>query len=280
MRFILWLTLGLILGPSWLGIEKTPLLQTVIQSAGGLFLFLAGFELRFSHLKEDKIFYRMGFIGSFVIPVVIGYFAFERNLFMAFAMGISALPVAIQILKEKGLYKTLLAERALTLASLCDILPWLALIFILPAKDISSWLTGHWVVLCFFLGIIAGRFTPKEFPSWFQGFQTWILSPIFFIGLGWGVDLLRYFEMTTFLKVLTFAVLTKFLGSYVFFRISGQRHFFSWNLAWLLNARGAMEIIAAQFAFEAGLISAPQFSALVLLGVVTSLMAIPLVRTR
>lgn len=280
MRFILWLTTGLLLGPLLLGLEKTPLIQTVIQSAGGLFLFLAGFELKFSHLREDKVFYRLGFIGSFIIPVVIGFFAFERNLFMAFAMGISALPVAIQILKEKGLYKTLLAERTLTLASLCDILPWMALVFILPAKDISSWLIGHWVVLCFFLGLIAGRFTSKDFPSWFHHFQTWILSPIFFIGLGWSVDLLRHFEMGVFLKVLTFAVFTKFIGSYLFFRISGQRHFFSWNLAWLLNARGAMEIIAAQFAFEAQLISAAQFSALVLLGVVTSLMAIPLVRTR
>lgn len=280
MRFILWLTIGLLLGPSFLGFEKTPFLQTVSQSAGGLFLFLAGFELRFSHLKEDKVFYRLGFIGSFIIPVVVGYFAFEKNLFMAFAMGISALPVAIQILKEKGLYKTLLSERALTLASLCDLLPWLALIFILPAKDISSWLIGHWVVLCFFFGIVAGRFAPKEFPSWFQQIQTWILSPIFFIGLGWGVDLLAHFEMAVFLKVLTFAVLTKFIGSYLLFRISGQRHFFSWNLAWLLNARGAMEIIAAQFAYEAKLISSAQFSALVLLGIVTSLMAIPLVRTR
>ncbi len=50
------------------------------------------------------------------------------------------------------------------------------------------------------------------------------------------------------------------------------------NLSALLNARGAMEVLAASYAFRGGLIQGDVFTGLVLIGVVTALMAVPLVK--
>lgn len=98
------------------------------------------------------------------------------------------------------------------------------------------------------------------------------------MGLGWKVDLASLFDLETFAKVFFVAVIAKSLGTYAFSRWASGSHKESWNLAALLNARGAMEILAAHFAFEAGLIDGALFSALILLGVVTAAMAVPLVK--
>ncbi|KYG65931.1 hypothetical protein AZI86_02345 [Bdellovibrio bacteriovorus] len=278
MKFILWLIFGLLLGPSVLAIKSPEWFNGASQAAGGIFLFLAGWEMRFLNLYPDRKFYLLAFVGSFVVPAVTGWVVFQ-NFFMAMAMGISALPITIQLLKEKGLYATSLARRSITLASLCDIGAWLALVWLLPAESVGAWVLSHWIVLAFFVGLLLGRII--EWPtqkSFLIHAQTWILAPLFFLGLGWKIDLWRLFDLKSFLTVFILAVATKSVGSYVFSRWAGANHKDSWNLAAILNARGAMEILAANFAYDAGLISGPLFSALVLLGILTAVMAVPLVR--
>lgn len=277
MKFILWLVLGLALGPSLLAVEAPSWYGMLSQVAGGIFLFLAGWEMRFLNLNSDRRFYFLVFLGTFLVPAAAGWFFFE-NFFMAMALGISALPVAIQILKEKGLYATLFSRRAVTLASLCDLGAWVALLWLLPSSSIVTWVVSHWVVLAFFVGLGVGRFYEWPSRTSLLKFQTWILAPLFFVGLGWKIDLWRLFDLKVFLEVFVIAVVTKSVGSYIFARWAGASHKESWNLAAILNARGAMEILAAHFAYQAGLISGPFFSALVLLGIFSSVMAVPLVR--
>lgn len=277
MKFILWLVTGLMLGPSLFSLHTPGWFHLISQCAGGLFLFFAGWEMRFLNLKTDRHYYLLLFLGCFIIPVTMGWFFFA-NLFMAMAIGISALPVAIQILKEKGLYNSDLSRRAITLASLCDLGAWIALAWLLPSSSVSAWILSHWIVMAFFVGLILGRFYAWPSKASLALLQAWVLAPLFFIGLGWKIDLVNLFEVKVFFEVLVLAVTTKSLGSYFFSRWAGASPKESWNLAAILNARGAMEILAANFAFQGGIITGGEFSALVLLGILTSMMAIPLVR--
>lgn len=277
MKFILWLVVGLALGPSLLKLEPPAWFGMLSQIAGGVFLFLAGWEMRFLNLASDRKFYFLVFLGAFLVPAIAGGFFFE-NFFMAMALGISALPVAIQILKEKGLYATLFSRRAVTLASLCDLGAWIALLWLLPSSSLTTWVLSHWVVLAFFVGLGVGRLYEWTSHVSLVKIQSWFLAPLFFVGLGWKIDLWHLFDLKVFLEVFFIAVISKSLGSYIFARWAGGSHKESWNLAAILNARGAMEILAAHFAFQAGLISGSFFSALVLLGIFSSVMAVPLVR--
>lgn len=278
MKFVGWLVLGIILGPSLFNVVQPSWFSSISQIAGGIFLFFAGWEMRFLNLRKDARFYSLVFVGCFLVPCIFGYVLLGQKIFLALAMGISALPVAIQLLKEKGLYDTHLAKRTITLASLCDICPWLFLIFLLPKHDVKSWIVSHWIVLAFFVGLGVGRLRTLQMTPIILNIQMWVLAPFFFVGLGWKVDIVELFSFPVFISLLLVAIVTKTAGTYVFSRWAGEGHQASMDLAVLLNARGAMEVLAAHFAYRAGLIDGASFAGLVLVGIVTSLMAVPLVR--
>lgn len=255
--------------------------------AGGLFMFFAGLELRFLSLQADAKFLSVGFLGAFCVPFFIGYVAFNQNVFLALALSISAIPVAIQILKEKNRFDTSFGRRSITIASLCDIAAWLAMAFLFPSKDLLSWILKHWVVAAFFVGLFVIQLLgsrPGAAPvigsfhhPVIQQIQTWVLAPLLFIGLGWQVDLSTSFSVGLTLKVLIVAIAAKGLGTFIAMRVMRVKVREAFEYSALLNARGAMEIFAASLAFRAGLISESLMAALVILGIVTSLIAVPLV---
>jgi Kef-type K+ transport system membrane component KefB len=278
MKLILWLTIGLVLGPSYLSLPLPAYVASIINVAGALFLFFAGWELRFLDLRKDAVFYGKSFLGCFVFPLIVGFLVYAHNAFLAIAIAISALPVAIQILKEKNLFNTTMGKRVVTLASLCDVCAWGLMIFVFPAENLQAWVLSHWVILAFFVGLIVGLIKPIPAISKIENLQMWVLAPAFFVGLGWKVDIVKSFSLSVFVSLFLVFIATKFVGSYWSLRWAGEDRRQSLNIASLLNARGAMEIVAAHFALQAGLIEGSVFSALVLIGLVTSLMAIPIVR--
>lgn len=278
MKLVVWLVLGLLLGPS---LGKIPLprwYSDLAQVAGGLFLFFAGWELQFLGLWKDRRFYALTFLGAFGVPFFAGFLFFNHNLFMAVALGLSALPVAIQILKEKNLYDSNLARRAITLASLCDIVAWVVFAFLLPEQKVSSWIVSHWIVLAFFLGLLLGKIRTFNKAEKFAPLQMWILAPLFFVGLGWKIDIVSLFSWSVFVETFVIAMVSKSVGTYIFCRQTGASPKESWNLAAILNARGAMEVLAAHYAYQSGIIDGPMLASLVLLGIVTSVLATPMIR--
>ncbi|UOF01184.1 cation:proton antiporter [Bdellovibrio reynosensis] len=278
MQLVLWLVVGLVLGPSLLGITMPAFFKPLSSLAGALFLALAGWELRFLDFKNNKNFYAKVFVGTFIFPFFFSYFCFQQNYFIGLALAISALPITIQILKEKDLYETDLARKTVTLASLVDICAWAGMAFLIPASDLRSWILSHWVVLAFFAGIILGHFFNRAKNMRAISLQKWLLAPLFFAALGWQIDLKSSFSFKEFASLFLVAIFVKLVGTYVTARWSGESHREALNLASLLNARGAMEIIAANFAYNAGLINATTLSSLVLIGITTSFIAVILVK--
>ncbi|MEN0058896.1 MAG: cation:proton antiporter [Bdellovibrio sp.] len=278
MKFILWLSCGLLLGPSAFNLSQPPGMGVVAQIAGALFLFFAGWEIRFINWRQDRRFYAWTFLGSFGVPFLAGYFFFEKSVFIAVALAISALPVAVQILREKGLYNTPLGHRAITLASVCDVCAWVIMAFLLPQENVGAWIVSHGLIFAFFVGVLAGFIRPLPESPLLSFLQKWIFVPVFFITLGWGIDILGLFSFEVFLKLFIASVIAKSLGTYAFSRLSGESARFSFDISILLNARGAMEILAAHYAYRAQWIEGDVFAGLVMIGVVTSLMAVPLLR--
>ncbi len=273
MKLIFWLCLGILLGPTFFDLHFPWPLAPLTTALTAVFLLLSGIEIGgYPFFTKSKEFVFL-FAGAFAFPFVVGLIFYPESPFIAIALSISALPVAIQILKEKNLYRTALGRQVLQIACACDIAAWIIFSFILPADHAQSWLFGHWPLLTFFLGLLIGKGKNFSQNFWLLQLQNKIVIPLFFIGLGLGVNFRSHFSPFLTLKIFALATITKGVGAYLAARKIGLSSTDAQTLAFLLNARGAMEIFAARYALEVGLISPTLFSALLITAVTTSLLA-------
>jgi Kef-type K+ transport system membrane component KefB/mannitol/fructose-specific phosphotransferase system IIA component (Ntr-type) len=106
-------------------------------------------------------------------------------------------------------------------------------------------------------------------------FVTNIFAPVFFAGLGLRADFARSFDLRLCALVFFIASAAKIVGCTLGARAGGLRWRPAAAVGFGLNARGAMEIILALLALEAGLLREPVFVALVLMALATSLVSGP-----
>ena len=132
-------------------------------------------------------------------------------------------------------------------------------------------------------GIILGRIgIPKEAHDTLQRISFGIFTPIFFAVAGLKVHL--GFLLDSSMAVLTVIVIViatvgKMVGTYLGARLIGrQNHLTALSFGAGLNARGAMEILIATIGLSLGIISQDLFSIIVLMAIVTSLIAPPMLR--
>jgi Kef-type K+ transport system membrane component KefB len=127
----------------------------------------------------------------------------------------------------------------------------------------------------FVAGLVVGRTEqePSEATLAIKSFSLAFFIPIYFAGIGFGLDLIHGFSPVFFLGFLVAACTIKALSVYVGARAAGETNGSSWNLAVAMNARGGPGIVVASTAFAAGIIDQPFYAVLVLLAIVTSLLA-------
>jgi Kef-type K+ transport system membrane component KefB/mannitol/fructose-specific phosphotransferase system IIA component (Ntr-type) len=106
-------------------------------------------------------------------------------------------------------------------------------------------------------------------------FVTNIFAPVFFAGLGLRADFVKSFDLRLCLLVFLIASAAKIIGCTLGARAGGLRWRPAGAVGFGLNARGAMEIILALLALEAGLLREQVFVALVLMALATSLISGP-----
>ena len=103
-----------------------------------------------------------------------------------------------------------------------------------------------------------------------------VLAPLYFVSIGLKVNLALQWDLRLVIVVLLIACMGKILGAGLGARIGGVGGREALAIGVGMNARGAMELIVATVALEAGLIDARIFVALVIMAVVTSLISGPL----
>jgi Kef-type K+ transport system membrane component KefB len=106
-------------------------------------------------------------------------------------------------------------------------------------------------------------------------FVTNIFAPLFFVSIGFKVNFIANFDLQITLIVLLIAVVCKLLGAGLGAYWGGLTKQESLAVGFGMNARGAMEIILALLALQAGLINEKLFVAIVIMAVITSIMAGP-----
>lgn len=108
-----------------------------------------------------------------------------------------------------------------------------------------------------------------------------VLAPLFFATAGLRVDLGSLGKpavLVSGLILLAVAIVTKFVGSYLGARIGRLSHWQGVALGAGLNARGVVELIVAVVGLRLGVLNAASYTVIVLIAVLTSMMAPPLLR--
>ena len=139
------------------------------------------------------------------------------------------------------------------------------------------------VLGAFVLGILvaqAPRFR-QEVGHALELVTTAFLAPIFFASAGVKVDLLRMADpdvLEVGVWVLAIACMGKFVGAYIGSWVAGVSHWERLAMGAGMNARGGMGIVVATVGLGLGVLTVEMYSIIVMVAVVTSLMAPPLLR--
>jgi Kef-type K+ transport system membrane component KefB/mannitol/fructose-specific phosphotransferase system IIA component (Ntr-type) len=143
--------------------------------------------------------------------------------------------------------------------------------------SLTTWIGVHAVFGGFVVGVVAGDAPQlKERTRVIvHDFVTNIFAPVFFASLGLRADFVRAFDARLCILVFAVATAAKAIGCTIGSRAGGLRWRPAAAVGLGLNARGAMEIILAMLALEAGLLKEQVFVALVVMALATSLVSGP-----
>lgn len=124
-------------------------------------------------------------------------------------------------------------------------------------------------------GVEPARLAPLRVPV------LAVLAPLYFATAGLRMNLTALGRPTVLLAglaVLAVAIVTKFIGAYAGARLSRLGHWPSLALGAGMNARGVVEVIVAMVGLQLGLLTSAMYTIIVLVAIVTSLMAPPMLR--
>ena len=152
---------------------------------------------------------------------------------------------------------------------------------------LSAYITQEINIAFIFGGFIMGIVMPRharlseEITRRIDDFVVTLLLPIFFVytGLRTNVGLLDRPELWLItLALIAIAIVGKLAGAAIAARVTGYDWKASAVIGTLMNTRGLTELIVLNLALDAGAISNTLFAMLVIMAVVTTLMAGPLLK--
>jgi len=159
----------------------------------------------------------------------------------------------------------------------------LVLVLGLGAASLTHAMGIEAVLGAFAIGILIGqapRFR-RNVGHTLELITTSFLAPVFFASAGVKVDLARLLDQDVFfvgVVVLAIACFGKFVGAYLGSWAAGLSHWERLAMGSGMNARGAMEIVVATMGLGLGVLTVEMYSIIVMVAIVTSLMAPPLLR--
>jgi Kef-type K+ transport system membrane component KefB/mannitol/fructose-specific phosphotransferase system IIA component (Ntr-type) len=156
----------------------------------------------------------------------------------------------------------------------------LIVLLALFGASFTQWIGVHAVFGGFVVGVVIGD-TPhlKERTRLIvHDFVTNIFAPVFFASLGLRADFVKSFDLRLCVLVFVVASGAKIIGCTLGSRAGGLRWRPATAVGFGLNARGAMEVILALLALEAGLLREQVFVALVVMALLTSLISGPVMK--
>jgi len=301
---------GLLLGPSCLGFFSPGLFEALFQAGTAAsdlrqysvkfallcFLFYAGLETGLHSLKNASrpaiavsaagmaVPFAAGLLAVFAAPAWWSNFAVmpavKIAIFLGTALSISALPVIARIFMDLKMLQTQNAAVVMTAATLNDLAGWIILSVILLSERHANIFYEFIPLGAFWAGMLGSGFLKKHVPAmkYLSVAVMGFFAPVYFASIGLRVDFITSFNVTLTAVIFLIACVAKTGGVYAGGLLGGLNRKDSFVVAASMNARGAMEILLATLALEAGLIGNSFFVALVFMAVTTTLVTVGVLR--
>lgn len=303
LPFSIGFTLGN-LAPEWVGMEPgaDPLIFGLFL---GIALSIAALPV-IAKILMDLNLYRsdmgMVIVASAVVHDLVGWTIFALVLAMIHAQEVAAAEATTNSLRSTGatigltvLLTVLFAASMLTVGRwLIDrALPWiqahtqwpggvlsLAITLGLAGAAITEWIGIHAIFGAFIVGVAIGdsKHLQQRTRATVEQFIASVFAPIFFASIGLRVNFVANFDALLVATIIAIACAGEAIGSAVGAKLAGFPTRQAWAIGFALNARGAMEIVLAMLALQAGVIGERLFVALVVMALVTTVIAGPIMQ--
>jgi Kef-type K+ transport system membrane component KefB len=151
------------------------------------------------------------------------------------------------------------------------------MVLALAGASVTQALGMHPVFGGFVMGIAVGDSARlrEHTRQTLHDFVTYVFTPVFFATMALRYDFVAAFDARLVGLVVVIACVAKVLGCALGARLGGVEWRGAFAVGFGMNSRGAMEILLAVLALEAGIISERLFVALVVMAVLTSLISGP-----
>ena len=158
-----------------------------------------------------------------------------------------------------------------------------AVVFTLVVAAVTQALGVDAALGAFLAGIILGRsrFVAPRVLETIEWSSNAVFAPLYFATAGLSVDIGQLAHASTFgwfALLVVVAVASKFAGAYLGVRVSGQPRREAVALGVVLNGRGALQVILATAGLTAGVLNSTMFTAIILLSLLSSISAPPVLR--
>ena len=304
---------GIALGPSLFGYlfpdqhaalfpDQSRFALTVIAQTGViLFMFVVGTRLELDvFVRHSRAIVAIAATGI-VVPFALGaglavvlYDAFATPsiprlpfiLFLATAMSVTAFPVLARIIVERRLDGTVPGNTALVCAAINDFAAWVlvaSLATFVAGDRTPVSLAVHGVFVAFATGVVCAILLPRvvTFAVVVEAPASKLLLPVFFALTGLRTDLrLLAAGNASWLwcaAIVITATAGKLGGTAVAARWAGMSRADALTLGALMNTRGLMELVVLNIGYELGLLPPSVFAMMVVMALVTTCAAGPLV---
>ncbi len=149
-------------------------------------------------------------------------------------------------------------------------------VFVLAFSTITELLGFHFIIGAFFAAMLVsenlvGKTYFTAISKTTNGLAMGFLAPIFFAGIGLEFSFAAIQNYGLLIAILLVSYLSKIAGGYLGGKLAGLNNKVSMIIGIGLNARGIMELVIANIAYQSGLIDLEIFSILVIMGVLTTL---------
>ena len=304
---------GVVLGPSVFGYllpfqhaalfpdsSRGPL-TVVAQTGVILFMFVVGTRLELDLVRRHSRAVMMIAAAGIVVPFLLGgglavflYDAFATPsiprlpfmLFLATAMSVTAFPVLARIITDRRLAGTIPGDTALVCAAINDAVAWMlvaSVVGVVAGGHTSVSLTVHAVFIAFVAGVVCAAVLPGVIPiaEFLARYASALLLPVFFALTGLRTDLrplgAEGAPWIWCLAIILVATAGKLGATALAALVAGMRRGDALTLGALMNTRGLMELVVLNIGYELGLLPPAVFAMMVVMTLVTTCAAGPLI---
>lgn len=253
-----------------LSVTAFPVLARILEDRGMAGTALGAIALSAAAVCDLAVWTMLSFVQAIVDGDSRGHWWIILVIPFALFLYLCVRPLLRRLLTRKG------ADGALTANSRAVLLTGL-----LVSSAVTQLLGLHFVFGAFLFGLVVPRIEGSGYRQEVMRdtqFATHLLLPVYFIVAGLNVDLSEVGvpELGELVLIMLVAVVGKFGGAWLAARSQGLPSRSSAVLATLMNTRGLTELVALSVGLQAGILDGRLYSLMVVMAVVTTAAAGPL----